>query len=72
LTYQERHELEALPPRIETLEAEQAELYQAMSTPSFYQQGSAEIAQAKERLKSLEKELDEAYQRWETLEALNG
>jgi len=72
LSYQERHELEALPPRIETLEAEQAALYQAMSTPSFYQQRGSEIAQAKARLESLERELDEAYQRWEALEVLNG
>jgi ABC transport system ATP-binding/permease protein len=72
LSFQERHELEALPPRIETLEAEQASLYQAMSTPSFYQQGGSEITRAKARLESLEQELDEAYQRWEALETLNG
>jgi ABC transport system ATP-binding/permease protein len=72
LSFQERHELEALPLRIETLEAEQAALCQAMSTPSFYQQGGAEISRAKARLESLEQELDEAYQRWEALDVLNG
>ena len=33
LSYKEQRELEALPQRIETLEAEQAALYQAMSDP---------------------------------------
>ena len=71
LSYKEQRELEALPPQIEALEAEQASLYAALSDPSFYQQGGAEIAGAKTRLESLERELDEAYQRWEALEALN-
>ncbi len=44
---------------------------QLMADPSFYQRAGAEIAQAKARLASLEQELDEAYARWETLEALN-
>ena len=34
LNYQERRELEALPERIEALEAEQAQLFQAMSDPN--------------------------------------
>lgn len=71
LTFKERRELEALPQRIEGLEAEQQELYQAMSDPSFYQQEGSEIAGAKSRLESLEQELDEAYRRWEALETLN-
>ena len=72
LSFKEKRELEDLPERIETLEAEQEELYRAMSGPSFYQQAGPEIADAKTRLKSIEQELEEAYQRWEALEALNG
>ena len=70
LSYMEHRELEALPPHIETLEAEQADLYTSLSDPSFYRRPGPEIAGARARLDSLERELDEAYQRWETLEAL--
>jgi ABC transport system ATP-binding/permease protein len=72
LSYKQRRELEALPQQIETLEAEQQHLYQALSDPAFYQQGGSAIAGAKARLEALEQELAAAYQRWETLEALNG
>ena len=67
LSFKEQRELEALPPLIESLEAEQAELVQTLSDPSFYRQGGAGVAGAKARLESLAQELEEAYQRWETL-----
>jgi ATP-binding cassette subfamily F protein uup len=77
LTYKEQRALEeqkkelaALPGRIERLEAEQHALAAAMASPTFYQQDSAQIAQASNRLKELEAELAEAYQRWEELEGL--
>ena len=41
-----------------------------MATPTFYQQDSAEIAQAVSQLKELQDELAQAYQRWEELEKL--
>jgi ABC transport system ATP-binding/permease protein len=72
LSYKEQRELEALPPHIESLEAEQATLYSTLSDPSFYLRPGTEIAGAKARLESLERELNEAYQRWENLDALNG
>jgi ABC transport system ATP-binding/permease protein len=72
LSYKEQRELEALPPHIELLEAEQVKLYTSLSDPSFYRRPGAEIAGAKARLETLERELDEAYQRWEALEALDG
>ena len=68
LTFKEQRELEALPQRIEVLETEQHQLYQAMGDPMFYQKGKDEIANVKARVSSLERELAEAYQRWETLE----
>jgi ABC transport system ATP-binding/permease protein len=71
LSYKERRELEALPQHIETLEAEQAALYEAMADPSFYQRPGPEIAGAKVRLEAVGQELEEAYRRWEALEALN-
>ncbi|MGE5443771.1 MAG: ATP-binding cassette domain-containing protein [Ignavibacteriales bacterium] len=71
LSYKEQHELENLPERIEVLEAEQQRLYEAMSEPTFYQKGGSNIVEAKARLESLERELAEAYKRWEILEELN-
>jgi ATP-binding cassette subfamily F protein uup len=72
LNYQERRELEALPQRIETLEAEQAQLYQVMSDPAFYRQDSQEIVTLQAKLATITCELDAAYTRWETLEKLQG
>ena len=61
-------ELNELPGRIESLEAEQQQLSVTMADPAFYQRDSEEIAQAAHRLKQLEAELAQAYQRWEELE----
>jgi ABC transport system ATP-binding/permease protein len=66
----QRRELAELPPRIEKLEAEQHALGVAMATSAFYQQDSAEISRAVNRLKELHDELSHAYQRWEELERL--
>ncbi|WKZ20287.1 MAG: ATP-binding cassette domain-containing protein [Candidatus Jettenia sp. CY-1] len=68
LSFKEQRELEALPQRIEIMETEQQQLYQVMGDPLFYQKGKDEIANIKARVSSLECELAEAYQRWETLE----
>lgn len=72
LGFKQQRELEALPDRIEMLEAEQKNLYLAMSDPSFYQQTGEEIVRARERLASLEQEIEAACLRWEELESLNG
>lgn len=71
LTYKEQRELEDLPQRIETLEAEQEALYQAMTEPTFYQQNSDAIVAVKTQLAALEQTLHDAYARWEALEALS-
>jgi ABC transport system ATP-binding/permease protein len=68
ISYKEQRELEDLPGTIEMLEAEQHELYRSMSDPEFYQKNGPEVAGAIARLKSIEKELDEAYRRWEVLD----
>ncbi|OOP56459.1 MAG: ABC transporter ATP-binding protein [Candidatus Brocadia carolinensis] len=70
LSFKEQRELEALPQRIEALEAEQQQLYQTMGDPLFFQKGKEEITKINDRASSLEGELAEAYQRWETLEGL--
>ena len=68
LGYKERQDLEALPGRIEALEAEQAQLQTAMAQPEFYRQPGPHLAVARERLATLEEELIRAYARWEELE----
>jgi ABC transport system ATP-binding/permease protein len=72
LSTRELRELEALPELIETLEAEQRRLYETMADPGFYKKESSEIVKAKLRLSAIEQELEETYQRWEALEAING
>jgi ATP-binding cassette subfamily F protein uup len=72
LSHKERKELEALPGRIEELEAARAELHDAMADPSFYRQDGGAIAVAKSRLEAIEGELASAYERWEALEGLAG
>ncbi len=70
LTFRENRELEGMPSLIESLEQEHDVLFGRMSDPSFYKNESGEIASAKERLESLEIELEKTYKRWETLDAL--
>ncbi|MEK7698778.1 MAG: ATP-binding cassette domain-containing protein, partial [Planctomycetota bacterium] len=70
LSFKEQRELDALPQRIEALEAEQHQLYQTMSDPLSFQKGKEEIAHVKARVSALEGELAGAYQRWTALEGL--
>jgi ATP-binding cassette subfamily F protein uup len=71
LTFKDLKELEALPQRIEQLEAEQRQLHQTMADPAFYRNSGRNVVEIQARLGSLEKELADAYNRWEELEALN-
>jgi ATP-binding cassette subfamily F protein uup len=72
LSYKDRRELQALPERIESLEAEQAELHKRMADPAFYRENGSAIAEAKERLAAVESELEQAFEQWEALEGRNG
>ncbi len=69
LSFNEQRELNSLPGKIETLEKEQAMLYDVMSDPNFYQKEGAEILSIKERAEALEQMLEEAFARWEQLES---
>jgi ATP-binding cassette subfamily F protein uup len=69
LSYNEKRELEELPKRIQMLEEEQHQLTVKMEAPSFYQQESAVITQAVNRLQALQDELSRAYARWAELES---
>ena len=69
LSYKEQRELEALPGKIESLEAEQSELYKLLSDADFYRHAGDKISAAKERLQALTNELEGTYARWESLES---
>ncbi|RRQ21504.1 ATP-binding cassette domain-containing protein [Thiohalobacter thiocyanaticus] len=71
LSYKDQRELEQLPQRIEQLENEQARLSEALGRPELYQQDKAGIGRARAQLKAVESELEQAYARWEELEARN-
>ena len=69
LSYKEARELEGLPPRIEALEAEQAELAARLADPALYQASPEEAAALHARTEAIEGELLESLVRWEALEA---
>jgi ATP-binding cassette subfamily F protein uup len=67
LTFKEQRELDELPGRIETLEADQAGLHNQMADPGFFKQPAADIAAATRRLEQLAAELHASYERWTLL-----
>ena len=68
LSYNERRELSSLPPIIEQLETEIAEIHRLMAKPAFYQQSGKDITLEQARLKEIENQLATAFARWEELE----
>lgn len=71
LSFKETRELDALPQTIEALEEEKQRLVATLNSPEFYEgHDLAKIHEANNRLKALEKELDEAYHRWDELESM--
>jgi len=76
LSFRERRELLELPGRIRvveaeiaTLEVERDELHRSMTDPAFYRQDGARVAQGRARLEAVQIGIEEAYHRWESLEA---
>ncbi len=70
LTFKQQRELDGLPGRIEQLESEQQQLQDKLSDPTFYQSEGTEIAQVKERLEAVGRELEAAFERWQQLEEI--
>ncbi len=70
LSNKQRQELEALPARIEALEAELAELERSINDPAFYKQSGDAVALATARYAAIPHELDEAFARWGELEKM--
>jgi ABC transport system ATP-binding/permease protein len=69
-TLKEKLELESLPQKISTLDAEIARLHDEMARPDFYQQPQPLIVERSTQLKNLDGKLAAAYARWEELEQL--
>jgi ATP-binding cassette subfamily F protein uup len=76
LSFKERRERTELPGRIRdaeaeiaSLEAERDELHRSMADPAFYRQDGARVAQGRARLEAVQGGIEEAYRRWESLEA---
>lgn len=69
LTYQEQLDLAAYPQKIEALEQQQAELMALINQPEFYQQSQDKITNTQNELATLNSELEQAYERWDALEA---
>ena len=71
LSYKEEQALEDLPRKIEALENEQKLLWEIINDPAFYADNDvAKVKATNDRLEVLEKELEDAYQRWNELEDL--
>lgn len=69
LSFNEKRELEALPGKISTLEAEQTGLQQQLADPDIYRTRGAEVPAMNARLAEIDEALLELLERWETLEA---
>lgn len=70
LTFKLQHELDQLPDRIESLEAEVATLLAATGASGFYDQPFEQTQPVLDQLRDAQAELDSAMERWSELEAL--
>jgi len=70
LGYKQMRELEAMPQRIEALEAELTHLQKLLADPVSYKQEGGEIAAMHAALKRLQSDLEARYARWSELESL--
>ena len=70
LSYNLERELEQLPARLETLEAELEALQSQVSDAAFFNQPHEVTQRVLAELSAAEKALEEAFERWEYLEAL--
>lgn len=70
LTFKLQHELDRLPDRIESLEAEVAALLEATGAAGFYDQPFEHTQPVLDQLRAAQVELDGAMERWSELEAM--
>ncbi|GAB6262023.1 ATP-binding cassette ATPase Uup [Photobacterium sp. 53610] len=70
LSYKLQKELEELPARLENLENEIAGLQEKINDPAFFQSAPDDTQVTLSRLAEAEQALEEAFERWEELEAM--
>lgn len=70
LTYKERLELESLPALLEELETQVESLQEIINAPDFFSQDNSVSQDYLAQLAEAEEKLESAFERWETLEAL--
>ena len=69
LSYMLQRELDQLPHKIDALETEIEQLTNEMAQPEFYQQDATVISDTGNKLKSLQEDLEQCFERWEELES---
>ncbi len=72
LSFKEQRELDSLPQKIESLEAEITAAHAAMAEADYYRQPGDVLARDQARLRELEAEIATAFARWESLEPGTG
>ena len=70
ITYKQQQELDSLPELIDELETRQQTINEKINAIDFYQQTKEITAKVLTELQQTERKLEQAYQRWDTLEAL--
>ena len=68
LSYKHELELKELPGKIELLEEKIASLTNEINEPSFYKNNQSKITETNNMLKSLQAQLEEAFERWQELD----
>jgi ATP-binding cassette subfamily F protein uup len=71
LSYKLQRELNELPAKIETLEAEKEVLETKLASPDIYQNGGSELTDLQAQYASLETAIATAYERWDELESIS-
>jgi ATP-binding cassette subfamily F protein uup len=69
LSYKDQREFDALPARIEALEAEQKGLAERLADPAIYSEKAKLVAELQARHAAIDEELLAAMERWEKLSA---
>jgi ATP-binding cassette subfamily F protein uup len=69
LSYKDQRELDAMPGKIQRLEAEQLQLQAAIADPALFQGSDERGTLALQRLAALAAEIENCYARWDALES---
>ncbi|MDF1654775.1 MAG: ATP-binding cassette domain-containing protein [Coxiellaceae bacterium] len=70
LNFKQQQELQQLPATIEKLENTISELQQQLADPELYQSDAAKAKTLQQQLANNEKQLEQAYQRWQDLDSM--